>query len=76
VLADVETKGLTLEDIDLMFEGTKTLFLGPTSERRGNEIAASRQKQTEEAMDPATGKSTPLNKVTAEIEHVETKSEA
>jgi hypothetical protein len=56
-----------------MFEGTKTIFLGPGSARRGKEIAASRQKRMEQAMDPSTGKSTPLNKETAEIEHVESK---
>ncbi|KAF9040276.1 general substrate transporter [Hymenopellis radicata] len=46
----VETTGQTLEDIDLIFEGEKTIFLGPSSARRAQEIVRRRNQEYAEKL--------------------------
>lgn len=69
-LLDVETTGQTLEDIDLMFEGTTTIFLGPASSAHAKEIIASRDQRMQRAVEGSVnGKIS--DKDSAEIEQIE-----
>ncbi|EIM81381.1 general substrate transporter [Stereum hirsutum FP-91666 SS1] len=75
----VETTGQTLEDIDLLFEGAKTIFLGPSSAKRASEIRRHREQQLKAALGTGYpgekgGSSTPEDmsmKPSAEVEHRE-----